>query len=87
MKAEYIKVTIEGETYKVKSNHQWAAFDGDSCLWSFATCPSYNDNLNFWISDDGDFDLLSFSTCRFSGLYKIIEQPDGSYEGQLERRF
>ena len=80
------KVTIEGETYKVNSHHQWAAFDGDSCLWSFVAAPAYDKDLNMWISDT-EADLVASSTRRFSGLYKITEQPDGSYEGQLERRF
>lgn len=80
------KVTIEGETYKVKNNHQWAAFDGDSCLWSFVMVPAYDKDLNIWISDT-EADLVASSTRRLSGLYKIIKQPDGSYEGQLERRF
>ena len=78
------KVTIEGETYKIKSHHRWAAFDGDSCLWSFVVAPAYDKDLNMWISEA---DLVASSTRRLSGLYKIIELPDGSYEGQLERRF
>ena len=48
--------------------------------------PAYDKDLNIWISDT-EADLVASSTRRLSGLYKIIKQPDGSYEGQLERRF
>ena len=59
------KVTIEGETYKIKSHHRWAAFDGDSCLWSFVVAPAYDKDLNMWISDTED-DLVASSTRRLS---------------------
>lgn len=78
MKVEYKKVTIEGEAYKIKSHHKWAAFDGDSCLWSFIQVPAYDKGLNMWLSDT-EADLVASSTRRVSGLYKIIEQPNGSY--------
>lgn len=79
--SQYIQCTIEGAQYAVKSNHKWVASDGDGCLWSFAACPVYDEDLDAWISDN-DSDLVA-STHHIDGfLFEIIEQPDNSYRAE-----
>lgn len=79
---EYIRCCIEGAQYAIKSNHKWVAFDGDGCLWSFAACPIYDEDLDAWISSN-EAELIASATHRVDGhRYKIIEQPDSSFRAE-----
>lgn len=78
---EYVRCLIEGVPYAIKHNHQWAAFDGDGALWSFALYPYYDKALDAWIADC-DAALVASDAHRVDGLYKIIQLPNGIYEGE-----
>ena len=80
---EYARCFINGTSYAFKKHHSWIAVEGDGEVASYYNKPVYDEDMDCWWSSS-ECETIATKSNLEPGLYRIIQLPNGIYEGELQ---